>query len=219
MIIGITGKAHAGKDTAADIICAEFPVARAAFAHNLKLACQIIFGFSHDQLWGHLKETFDPRWGFTPREALQRVGQIMRLHFSSFVWIDSLSSGMRFESVQRYVITDVRHDNEAKWVRDRGIIIKIQRAAEGARHGADHISEAGIDEIHIDHVIDNDGTLNDLANTIIPIIENELGMKALRNQQDDDGCPQVGNAGRHSEDFYDDGDCAFCGRKGVENGE
>jgi hypothetical protein len=62
MIIGIAGKAGAGKSTAARVLVSEFGFVELAFADKLKKICQEVYGFSDDQLYGSLKETSDKRY-------------------------------------------------------------------------------------------------------------------------------------------------------------
>jgi len=52
MIIGITGKAGSGKDTAADILVDGFGFRKISLADPMKRAVMDWFGFSHNQLWG-----------------------------------------------------------------------------------------------------------------------------------------------------------------------
>lgn len=74
-IISLSGKAGAGKDTAADIIegiLGKSQVNRCAFANKLKEVCKEVFDLSDAQVYGHLKEEpLDQPVLFT--RALQKV--------------------------------------------------------------------------------------------------------------------------------------------------
>jgi hypothetical protein len=126
-IIGITGKKFHGKDTIGDYYVKK-GYTRIAFADTLKEACKLIFGLTHEQLYGDKKEVIDEYWKKTPREIMQYVGtDLFRNQFDENIWINSLRRKM-ISSDKKYVITDVRFDNEATMIKDiGGIIIKVNR--------------------------------------------------------------------------------------------
>lgn len=170
-IIAFTGRAGAGKDTAADFISdTHVPL---AFAKPLKDACKILFNFTDEQLYTSHKELVDSRWGKSPREILQFLGtDVLRKHITDDFFIVSMKQ--RIESiikgdgvVKGVVITDVRFDNEAKLIRDMGgIIIKITRDSGSETSHSNHITEKGISEQFIDHTIINNGSLDEFKTKV-----------------------------------------------------
>lgn len=83
MIIGFSGLAHSGKDTAAAVLVRDYEFIRVGFADKLKRFCQDVFQFSDAQVWGELKEDGDSRYPrgnrdngefLTPRHAMQLLG-------------------------------------------------------------------------------------------------------------------------------------------------
>lgn len=52
MIIGISGLAGSGKDTAADLLVRDHGFVKVVFATPIKEFCEWAFDFSHEQLWG-----------------------------------------------------------------------------------------------------------------------------------------------------------------------
>ena len=52
MIIGICGRAGAGKDTLADLLVQHYKFVKVSFADPLKRICAEVFDFTYDQLWG-----------------------------------------------------------------------------------------------------------------------------------------------------------------------
>jgi len=52
MIIGISGLANSGKDTAADFLVGRYGFAKTSFADPMKNIARDVFGFSYEQLWG-----------------------------------------------------------------------------------------------------------------------------------------------------------------------
>jgi hypothetical protein len=140
------------------------------------------------------REEVDPFWSdklgrkFTPRLALQLMGtEVGRNVFGENIWIHSLEN--KIKDVNRnYVITDVRFQNEIDWIRkQKGILIEIRRGkipswynvASEANNGCQHsISVMKDIQIHesewkwinkqnVDHVVRNDGTLEDLRESMI----------------------------------------------------
>jgi hypothetical protein len=60
MIIGITGKAGAGKSTAADVLVQHFNFVAVGLADPLKRICRDVFDFSDDQLWAESEKRNAP---------------------------------------------------------------------------------------------------------------------------------------------------------------
>jgi hypothetical protein len=55
MIVGLSGSAGAGKDTAADVLVLNHKFVKVALADPLKRICREVFDFSEEQLWGPSK--------------------------------------------------------------------------------------------------------------------------------------------------------------------
>lgn len=178
LIIGITGKARAGKDTIGNLLWKDHAFERFAFADNLKSACVEIFGLSPEQVWCDEKEEPDTYWNTTPRNLLQYFGtEVMREGFGKDIWIKSLGRSLDNDLPSKAVITDVRFDNEAEFVRGRGgIIINVTRTNGPSIATANHASEAGISPHLVDYTVTNDGTIDELRKAIyeLPKIKTAL---------------------------------------------
>jgi hypothetical protein len=74
MIIGIVGKARAGKDTIASHLHRGYGFTQYSFAQPLKNGVKEMFGFTDAQLFGKEKDIVDTRWGISPRQVLQHLG-------------------------------------------------------------------------------------------------------------------------------------------------
>lgn len=165
-VVGIAGKARAGKDTVAMELCKLYDCSRYAFANPVKEAVRCVFGFSDEQLYGDLKDVVDPFWGVTPRHVLQRFGtEAMRGTFGHDIWLQVARRYVEASDAPIVIITDVRFENEAAWVRSTGgTVLHILRPE--TQHLSDeakkHASEAGIAYADGDLLIDNNGTLDDL---------------------------------------------------------
>ena len=72
------------------------------------------------------------------------------------------------------VVADVRLEVEAQRVKARGgVIVRVDRATDTNFPGADHHTEDGIPDAMCDHIIQNDGSLDDLfkkADLIVSIL-------------------------------------------------
>jgi hypothetical protein len=168
-LIGITGKARAGKDTIATHLAHTHAFTRIAFADPLKLAAQQMFGLTNTQTWDdNLKETVIPMWGLSPRQIFQRLGtDAMRGTFGQDVWLRRFVLSYHIlRDTDDVVVPDVRFDNEAMLIKDMGgTLIQVIRG-DGLR-GDDgiHASEAGV-VVSPDIVIVNQGSIADLKHNI-----------------------------------------------------
>ena len=167
MIIGIHGPLNGGKDTVADILQELRPnkYKRYAFAGPLKQASKALFGFTDQQLDDRtLKEAVDPFWGFTPRKALQLMGtEFGRDMLRKDIWIKRAELEVAKNQADGFdtIITDVRFENEAEWVRSRDdavlIYLQVPNLVKDERYA--HASEAGISHAVTDISLVNDKSL------------------------------------------------------------
>jgi hypothetical protein len=132
-LVGITGYKRHGKDTVGDYLVNFHGYRKLAFADSLKRALSAIFKFSHNQLYGDLKETVDPFWNITPREAMQTIGtDLMRNLFRDDVWVKGLEREIieiwKVDPSAKIIIPDVRFPNELEMVkRLGGCIVRVTR--------------------------------------------------------------------------------------------
>lgn len=182
ILIGVCGNAGCGKNAAVDFFTThDLNPYLAQYSTQLAFADPIrkigeIFGFSMEQMTDRvLKEAVDPRWGFSPRQFMQKVGtEMFRDHLREDIWIKLAMNNVAQLSSQPHVIqfgcpecvmgtykfifiTDVRFPNEAAAIKEHGgIIVKIRR--EGFDKSGDHLhpSEKFIDSMECDLEICND---------------------------------------------------------------
>ena len=172
VVIGLSGYARAGKDTAARIIVERHGFVRAAFADALK---QVLVGLDPLVPDGvHLSTILaelpggieDAKAIPEVRQLLQRLGnEAGRSVLGEDVWVRTL-----FERCPvRTVISDCRYPNEAEAIRARGgLVIRVERPGYGPING--HTSEIALDGFDFDSVIDNDGTVEDLADKLEAVL-------------------------------------------------
>lgn len=198
LIIGLTGHAGAGKDSAA--LCLLASAWRSiAFADALRVEIAAAWGvdvrlltdragkdtpratfavgnanhrdwlaFACMQGW-NLLEPRSPRW------AMQRWGEFRRSQNADWwvrhvqVWLATQQRGNH----PGLVVTDVRMPNEALMLRSMGgWLVRIHRPGAGlqASDTANHQSE-GHTALQVDDDIDNSGTLNDLHVQVASMVQ------------------------------------------------
>ena len=180
MLIGLTGRMGAGKDTVYERIKALLPnetVTRRAFADPLKNSVCALFGITREQLeqmknnrhaWVHLVEGDGGGSGHSVREFLQRYGTEAHRHiFGSNFWLDQTlpysekhragtGDTSYYLSEHVLVITDCRFPNEAQRVRDCGGKVFEVVGPEGPMDpDAPHASERALPANLIAGYIDN----------------------------------------------------------------
>lgn len=183
MIIGISGKAGSGKDTAAkmlevlyanpDISYEDFVNKRyknfadiliVHFADALKETAQVLFRLGEWETNTQEGKKTTINWiGKTVRELLQGIGQGLRDAIDFDLWVKILFANTKGWS--NYIIADVRYPNEIKAIKERnGILIRIDRKGAGA---GNHSSETALDDYkEWDVHIENNGSIEDLFETM-----------------------------------------------------
>lgn len=176
MIIGFTAQMHSGKDVCCDHIVesnkGELTFVKRGFATPIKDTCKILFGLTHNQLYGSEKETVDPRLGVTPRRIMQYFGtDIVRDIISPKLlgrpagtfWVDYMDKWWKDQGCPRLVINDVRFQEEVDFInRVGGTVVRIIRP-EFTVSLPTHSSEQVDGLRDVGHTIINNGTLNDMC--------------------------------------------------------
>ena len=189
MIIGISGKAGSGKDTAAkmlevlyanpDISYEDFANKRyknfadiqiVHFADSLKETAQVLFRIGEWETNTQEGKKTTINWiGKTVRELLQGIGQGLRDAIDPNLWVKILFANT--EGWSNYIIADVRYPNEVYAIKKRnGVLIRIDRKGAGA---GNHSSETALDNYkEWDVHIKNNGSIEDLFETMKIFIKN-----------------------------------------------
>lgn len=126
-MIGISGKARAGKD-----LLASFTIKdgwhRLSFADALKLKVKSEFALEEAHVNGALKEVqLESLNGHSPRELMIDYGNFRRKYDPDF-WVKAIASHIESHSEFNYVITDCRFINEIEMVRNHGgYLVRLER--------------------------------------------------------------------------------------------
>jgi hypothetical protein len=167
-LLGLLARAGHGKTTVARHLVDTRGAEVRSLAGPLKRAVRTVFGLSDDQLWGDqaAKEAIDPRYGFSARWLLQRLGtEGLRDEFGEDVHLQALLRGLRAEMAARapdvaarlYVVDDVRFPNDARFIAEggpdfRGAVLKIVSTDAPAVGSGGHASEQAIDAVRVEDV-------------------------------------------------------------------
>ena len=189
-IIGLVGRAGAGKDTVALILAETEGVTPIAFADALRQEVKNAFGVGIEcmlhrdekeqptkslaiercsdkrfiaRMTALAENPYSPR---SPREILQLWGTEYRRECDSYTyWIDRLQETIDHHATggKAVVVTDVRFVNEALYLKQIGASLwRVYRPiAELAI--STHSSESEIERIEVDRIIVNDGSIGQLV--------------------------------------------------------
>lgn len=179
MIIGLSGYARSGKDTAADRLVERHMFTRYSFAAPMKEAMYKLNPIVHsDQIGNFRYKDLVDVYGLDSakdshseiRRLLQVFGtEVGRDMFGTNFWVDLTLNSIKED---RVVISDVRFKNEADAIRSiGGQVWRINR--NGVGPVTDHASEIDLDSYDFDLIIDNDYSVVDLNNVVDMLLEKQ----------------------------------------------
>jgi len=169
-LVGITGKAGAGKDALASQLVIEFRYTKLQFAFYLKRMLAALPFFEQPN-WedGNWKAKKHPFYKQEPRKFAQTLGtEWGRQCIDEDLWLKlasyQISSKAAVLDAKAFVFTDMRFENEAKFIRNQdGLVVHILRPEQPYdKKTYAHSSESGIAISSQDMVIENTGSLQDL---------------------------------------------------------
>ena len=163
MFVGLLGRSRSGKDTAAAILSdvLGYPIVR--LATPIKDACHALFDIPQDCLEHGTKDVVDERYGKTPRDLMMWLTSTMQHDFPPDFFFSRLLARIP-AAAPGVVVADVRYRHDVEMIRERGgIIIKITRD----RAPVHHPYEGGIDALHGDVLLENNGTLEDFEKRVV----------------------------------------------------
>lgn len=165
-VIGISGYARSGKDTAAEVL-KEYGYQRASFADAIRDALYQLNPLIEDEPLADRVDRLG--WEITKanpevRKLLQRFGtEVGREMFGENFWVDYLFNNLPDGS--KIVITDCRYPNEAEAVQAiGGKMWRVKR--DGVTAVNDHVSERALDDYEFDMIIDNSKDIDTFAGLI-----------------------------------------------------
>lgn len=203
-LVGVTGLARSGKDHASDYLATLMHLQKYAFAEPLKTMLKSVFGdHFHEgdrsdicpetcKSYRVMMQTLGTEWGREMMNPQIWVNLVARRwkeieHGGHLVQVKrdpgDPAAGYKGYIAEGMVLSDVRFDSEAEWIKlNGGVIVEIVRpehrstlekvkAAVGMTVGIPgHQSEKGISRHYITHTIVNDGSLNDFDLKILGLV-------------------------------------------------
>ena len=177
-LIGLTGRAGCGKDTIAEFLCETHGFVKLALADPLRNGLRAMLGLTAEQLHRRdLKETPIDWIGRSPRYLMQTLGtEWAREHIAPDLWlrvaarrIDEIKAAPPILHIAGIVISDIRFENEADWLRGLGgklWLIKRNKKNLLDSQTATHSSEQHIPTQMGEPRIYNFGTFDDLYDQV-----------------------------------------------------
>lgn len=176
-LIGISGAARSGKDTAADYLVKAFGFRKFSFAAPIKEGVKAMFGLTEDHVNGHLKEKILDDLGVSPRFLMQTLGtEWGRKIVHTDAWLIAAQrqlSLLKEKGVKFVVIPDVRFENEASFIRDNGgVMLHVSR--DDCEQVLNHESENGVSLMPGDFQVANNKTIVEFCYRVDTIFVEKL---------------------------------------------
>lgn len=177
MLIGVCGKAGAGKDTIADYLIKEYGFKKIALADPIKRLVQDVFVLSDNEVYDRVeREKPMEKWGgWSVRKLLQIIGtELFRKNIDESIWVKSLWYRVQSQPSERFVISDVRFPNELSFLKDNSsgdfFSIKVTRDGHSGNVGVvGHESEAY--DLTTDYVLQNNESYDSLFASVDDVMK------------------------------------------------
>lgn len=178
MLIGICGKAGAGKDTIGDYLVNKHNFKKIALADPIKRLVKDVFVLDDHTVYDReAREKELENWkGWSVRKLLQFVGtELFRNNIDDSIWVKSLWYRIQNDKENNYVVTDIRFPNELKYFKDNAkqgefLCIKVVRLGYEGKVGlVGHASEAH--DLQGDIEIVNNGTMQELYDKVETVLQ------------------------------------------------
>lgn len=168
LLIGLAGRARAGKTTAANYLASTHNLQTYAFADPLREGLTTILNLSPRDFDDEHKEQPIAWLGRSARELMQSMGtEWGRNQVHPELWLLLAKQNLGFleqtnTAASGFVISDLRFENEAAFVREKGGLV-IHLLRESVPDVNPHISETGIAIHDNDFVVHNDETIEQMT--------------------------------------------------------
>ena len=183
-VILISGCKRCGKDTVANRLMEMIPNSgKVCFADGMREVCSIIFGFTPEHYGDDLKDVPHPDWGFSPREALIKVGtDLIRKQIDEDIWTKVTMRRLKESKLDYIFMTDIRFLSEIDAVKElfpHSINIHIIRPSVLPKDGTvnAHVTEKfnieqSITPTYPFHSIYTNSNMNDVDTCVMDIYRN-----------------------------------------------
>lgn len=177
MLIGVCGKAGAGKDTIGSYLVTNYGFKQIALADPIKRLVKDVFVLDDHTVYDRVaREKPLEQWnGWTVRKLLQTIGtEMFRKTIDESIWVKSLWQRVAKDIQSDYVVTDVRFPNELEFLKDSAgekfVSIKVTRNGCNGNVGVNgHESEKY--DLSTDFILSNNGTIQELCMQVDLLIQ------------------------------------------------
>lgn len=178
MLVGVCGKAGAGKDTVADYLVNNHSFKKISLADPIKRMVKDVFVLDDHTVYDRVaREQPLPQWNdWSVRKLLQIIGtELFRGNIDDAVWVKSLFYRVQSDPENNYVVPDVRFPNELNYLSENCpefFTIKVIRDGyEGNVGFKRHESEAY--DLKTDYTFYNNGSFDDLYAQVDEVLKKE----------------------------------------------
>jgi len=183
LLIGITGWKKHGKNTIADHLVKKYNYKKLHAVETLLNCFMELFTLDEDQVKGDRKDNKDDFWGFVPRDPLNVLGTDF-LREQGELLIPGIGDKLLVKAIERkilkiweknpktrIVLTNIRFPNEVDLIKKyNGLMIKVKRNLPDDEFCVVHKSDLYIDQLSVDHDLENYSTTSDLLQLVDSII-------------------------------------------------
>lgn len=184
-LIGLTGTAGCGKDTVAEFLRDVYAFRTVSLADPIRRGVCEMFGLSHEYMTDRVlkEQPIHHLCNKSPRQLMQTLGtEWGRNYICTHIWLNIAQRKIDMDRKlyernnsfpEGIVVSDIRFDGEAKWLKDQGGEIWFINRPDNpyALTDNDHESEAGVSLEYIDKTIINDSDVDELFERIALLME------------------------------------------------
>jgi len=181
MLVGIYGKAGAGKDTIGDHLVNQYGFHKIALADPIKRIVKDVFVLDDHTVYDReaREQPLEDMPEWSVRKLLQYIGtELFRENIDDAIWVKSLWKRIKNDPNNNYVVTDLRFPNELDYFKDRPdecefISIKVIRPGCDGNVGlAGHASEAH--DLDCEYDLTNDSDIEHLEEKVRVILAERM---------------------------------------------
>jgi hypothetical protein len=177
MIILLCGYKGSGKDECAKHLERKHQFQHFKIATYLKDALSKLFGFTFEQLHGKEKDSIDPRWNITPRDAMKFIGtdlfqfEIQKLipHLNRNFWVELMKNDIEKNRIKSLpiVISDLRFIHELDFIHrtfpnEHICLVKVLRSSINIQNNITDSSEDEHTKLMYNYIISNNDSIESL---------------------------------------------------------
>jgi hypothetical protein len=172
-LIFLTGKKRAGKDEIARYLTNKYNFKRLAFADHPKEIVEFCIKALNPNIdykyYTELEKSKKvPKLNKSYRELVRGVGETFKDIFTPNIWVETVKQ--QFDRYDKIVVSDLRFEVELNDILSLNPTIWKIENNRLIEDNDSHLSEKGIDNKYVTHIIQNNGTFEELYEQIDNLI-------------------------------------------------